>query len=114
MLAVGATTPDVIEVAVCLGTGGGFFAAATTFPTGSTSDGWRTLVVDDFDGDGIPDVAVAASGGLVNPASVLRGLGAGSFDAPALFMSGVLIAAVRLAVWLGHVIMGRGDGRSVL
>ncbi|NNF41610.1 MAG: VCBS repeat-containing protein [Phycisphaerales bacterium] len=90
VLAVGAAAPDVIELAVCLGTGGGNFAVAMTFPTGQTVDGSRSLAVGDFDGDGVPDVATTVSPGGPQPISVLHGIGDGSFGAPTLFDGGAL------------------------
>ena len=59
------------------------FAPAGDFPAGSISIG---MAVGDFNGDGIPDVAVANVGS--NNVSILLGTGTGSFGAATNFAVG--------------------------
>jgi hypothetical protein len=71
------------SVAVLLGVGSGDFQAARNFRlvNGSTS-----VVVGDFNGDGIPDLAVGHDFG--NNVSVLLGDGDGDFQPPQQFGGG--------------------------
>jgi hypothetical protein len=75
-------------VSVLLGNGDGTFHAARTFPTGSNP---QSVVVGDFNGDGVPDLAVADKGiqsYVDSGVSVLLGNGDGSFQAPRIFPAG--------------------------
>src|SRR5262249_11232765 len=54
------------------------FGALTNFPAGGQRSPAQTLVAGDFNGDGIPDLAVHGSGEV----NVLLGLGNGAFGAP--------------------------------
>ena len=65
------------------------FAAPTTYSTGLTS---ISVAVDDFNGDGIPDLAVANHGN--NTVSVLLGKGDGSFLPQIVCPTGILPYAV--------------------
>ncbi len=124
-----ATAGGASSVSVLLGNGAdgmgdGTFAAAVGYPTGSACSG---LVTGDFDEDGITDLAVTATAGVV----VLRGLGAdgagdGTFDTPVTYAcqtypkavvtgdfdaDGVTDLAVANAGSNSvSVLLGRGDG----
>ncbi len=65
-----------LNVSVLIGTGGGNFAAATTFAAGLEP---RSIAVGDFNGDGKQDLAVSNSNS--NNVSVHLGTGTGSFGA---------------------------------
>jgi hypothetical protein len=71
---------NVGDVEVLLGNGDGTFQAARTYAAG---DGASSVVVDDFTGDGILDLAVADAGGVPAGSSegvyVLLGNGDGTF-----------------------------------
>ena len=74
--------PEVGEsVGVLLGRGDGTFQPAQNFAAGSNPS---AVVVADFNGDGIPDLAVANAAYYQGPstASVLLGNGDGTFQAP--------------------------------
>ena len=71
------------QVSVFLGLGGGAFAPAVFYPTG---DSPRSVVIDDINGDGRPDL-VMANGGFSNSSgvSILLGAGDGTFAPPSYF-----------------------------
>ena len=92
--------PDIIvahgsptAVAVFLGNGDGSFQAPITTSTASTIN---DFVVADFNGDGLPDLAVGSASSL----TVLDGAGDGTFSAPVLLASGS--AASLTAADLNH------------
>jgi uncharacterized protein (TIGR03437 family) len=64
-------------VSVLLGNGDGTFQTAITYPTGKSP---AAMVVGDFNGDGIADIATA---NFDNTVSILLGNGNGTFGAPA-------------------------------
>jgi hypothetical protein len=66
-------------IAVCLGNGNGTFQAPVLYLTGSDT-GLAAVVVGDFNGDGIPDVATAGSQGIW----LLTGKGGGTLNAAVL------------------------------
>ncbi len=78
-------------VTVLLGKGDGTFGPPTSYGTGVACDDWgegaRGIVVDDLNGDGIPDVEVygaqSSPDGDVAALVVLPGLGNGSLGVPA-------------------------------
>lgn len=73
-------TDDVAgNVSVLLGNGDGTFQAPIASPTGAGTNPY-SLAVADFNQDGVPDVVTANF--LSNNASVLIGVGDGSFEAP--------------------------------
>jgi hypothetical protein len=73
------------NIAVLNGQGGGKFAAARAFPSGSTGSVPISLALADMNGDEKMDVLVANS--RSNDASVLLGDGRGSFAPPRAFVS---------------------------
>jgi FG-GAP-like repeat len=68
------------DISVLMGNGDGTFQPPETFPAGAAP---TDLVVGDFNGDGLLDVAVADSGGGAEAGvSILMGNGNGTFQAP--------------------------------
>jgi hypothetical protein len=78
------SSPDYADgnVSVLLGQGDGTFRSARNYTAGI---GPSSVVVGDFNGDGIPDLAVADAGG---GASVLLGNGDGTFGAALSYTAG--------------------------
>ena len=72
---------DGNNVSVLLGNGDGTFQAAVNYAAGRTS----SVAVADFNGDGIPDFAVANA---VATCSVLLGNGDGTFQAAVNYAAG--------------------------
>jgi hypothetical protein len=117
--------PDPGSVSVLLGNGDGTFQPARNFLAGSNPWG---VAVGDFNGDGIPDLAVANSAGFggASGVSVLLGNGDGTFQSPRLFRAGSLSTSVTVADFNGDglldlavtndgsnflsVLLGNGDG----
>jgi hypothetical protein len=81
------TSPDYSDgsVSVLLGNGDGTFQAAVDYPAGNAPVG---VAVGDFNGDGVPDLAVANGNGS-RTVSILLGLGNGTFAAPIPYAVGV-------------------------
>lgn len=79
------TTTDTVSV--MLNNGNGTFATARNYLAGVNP---RCVAVGDFDGDGLPDLAVANYGvsTATSGAAVLLNNGAGSFAAPVLYPAG--------------------------
>src|SRR5438132_1144423 len=76
----------MVGVSVLVGNGDGTFRAAPCYPPGGSS-----VAVADFNGDGIPDLAVANIGGQVDPLgslSILLGNGDGTFQARKSYAAG--------------------------
>jgi hypothetical protein len=108
-------------VSVLLGNGDGTFQAARNFPTGR---GPHSVVVGDFTGDGVPDLAVANFAS--NDVSILLGNGDGTFQAPRNFPAGARPYSVAVGDFNGDghpdlavanyggnkvsVLLGNGDG----
>jgi hypothetical protein len=65
-------------LAILLGQGDGTFSGPTVYPAGSSDAG---VVVGDFNGDGIPDVAVTVDGAYDADVRVFLGNGDGTFHA---------------------------------
>ncbi len=109
------------SVSVLLGNGDGSFRPARSFAVGSFP---RSVAVGDFNGDGIPDLAVANSGS--NNVSVLLGNGDGSFQPARSFAVGSVPWSVAAADLAGDgvldlvvanfnandvsILLGTGDG----
>jgi FG-GAP-like repeat/FG-GAP repeat len=68
------------DVSVLLGKGDGTFQAAVNYAVGPGASGPSGVAVRDFNGDGIPDLAVAFGGGV----RVLLGKGDGTFQTTAI------------------------------
>ena len=69
------------DVAILLGNGDGSFQAAVSYPVAKNP---QFVTIGDFNGDGIPDLAIA-KGAVLQRLSVLLGNGDGSFQAPWTF-----------------------------
>jgi hypothetical protein len=114
------------SVSVLLGNGDGTFRAALNFPTGAIS-GPASTEVGDFNGDGVPDLAVANF--LAGQVAVALGNGDGTFrpvvtyatdrgpaDVAAADFNGDGIQDLALPNWDGNtgqivsVLLGKGDG----
>jgi hypothetical protein len=114
-------------VSLLLDNGDGTFQAPRTFSAGITPD---SLVVGDFNGDGIPDLAVANAGmrehqNRDGSVSVLLGNGGGTFQPAVTYAAGVAPVALAMADFNGdgipdlvfanyyggaRVLLGNGDG----
>jgi hypothetical protein len=109
-------------VSVLLGNGDGTFQAARNFPVG---DKPTSVVVGDFNGDGIPDLAVANYALSGTPSvSVLLGNGNGTFQTARNFAAGSYPYSVAMGDFNGdgipdlavagvggvRVLLGNGDG----
>ncbi len=79
---------------VLLGKGDGTFQARVDYPL---AFGARGLVVRDFNGDNVPDVAAPASLGVGRSLALLRGVGDGTFAAPVVFEAGTPAASIAAA-----------------
>jgi hypothetical protein len=95
-------------VGILLGQGDGGFSAQVTFPlggTGATAAGPQpaTMAVGDFNGDGQPDLVVAADNS--NYVWVLLGTGTGSFSSAATFTVGNIPDGLAVADF-------NGDGKA--
>lgn len=89
-VALAGTTSN--KVAILLGTGGGAFGAATTYPVGTEP---VSIALADFNRDGKTDIVVANQ--LSNTVSVLLGNGNGTFAAAASHAVNTAPAAVTVA-----------------
>jgi hypothetical protein len=116
--------PTDETVRVLLGNGDGTFLPAQAFPAGSSP---QSVAVGDFNGDGIPDLAVA-NYTYPNPGtvSVLLGQGDGTFQSPQSYYAGGLPFSVAVGDFNGDgkqdlavanygsnnvsVLLGKGDG----
>src|SRR5579871_4119898 len=117
---VSITDVTVAGVTVVLGNGDGTFRPAVTYRTGQTST--SSAAVTDFNGDGIPDLAVAGITGFVSsPAeslTILLGNGDGTFRAPVNYPGAQMNAAASTqfgplaAGTVGSMVAGdfNGDG----
>jgi serine/threonine protein kinase/predicted Zn-dependent protease len=113
-------------VSILLGKGNGTFEAAVNYPTGPCPGG---VAVGDFNGDGIPDLAVANHNAFFTSStvSILLGNGDGTFQAAANYPAGqtpdcvvvadfngdgILDLAVTSHLFNGgvSVLLGNGDG----
>src|SRR5229473_3580212 len=81
-LAAGISDSGFGSVSVLLGLGDGTFSAQGHFAVGG---GPSSVVVGDFNGDGILDVVVGTGGGV----SVMLGVGDGTFAAPSYYWLGM-------------------------
>lgn len=81
---MGGVSPDYEgTIAILLGNGDGTFQAATNFPVGQHLG---DLAIGDFNGDGVPDLAVANF--LSLSVSVLLGVGNGTFHTAVSYAAG--------------------------
>ncbi len=71
------------NLSILLGNGDGTFQAATNYPTGTNPE---ALTLGDFNGDGIPDLAVANSGS--NTVTILTGSVNGTFTVAGSYSAG--------------------------
>src|SRR5216117_760539 len=115
-------------VSVLLGNGDGTFQAPAFFAVGG---GAASVVVDDFNGDGVPDLALASPGYTTHHesyslVSVLLGNGDGTFHAARTFYAGGIPSSVAAGDFNGDgkvdlavatsgsnalsVLLGNGDG----
>ena len=115
-------------VSVLLGNGDGTFQAPAFFAVGG---GAASVVVDDFNGDGVPDLALASPGYTTHHesyslVSVLLGNGDGTFQAARTFYAGGIPSSVAAGDFNGDgkvdlavatsgsnalsVLLGNGDG----
>src|SRR5216684_5547948 len=125
------TSPSYVDgtVSVLLGNGDGRFQEARSFAAGSLPS---SVTVGDFNGDGVPDLAVANRGSppryMDSGVSVLLGNGDGSFQTARRFATGSMPSSIAvgdfngdglpdLAVANDHpsmgtvaVLLGNGDG----
>ncbi len=99
---LGRYTGDPGTVSVLLGNGDGTFQAARNFATGR---GPWSITVGDFNGDGLPDLAVADW--YATNVAVLLGNGDGSFQAAQYFGAGINPASVAVSDF-------NGDGKADL
>ena len=72
------------SVSVLIGIGDGTFEAQVEYPVG---DRPYSVAIGDFDGDGVPDLAVA-NWGNSDAVSVLIGIGDGTFEAQVMYPVG--------------------------
>src|SRR5262249_39605111 len=79
------------DVSILLGNGNGTFQPAVNYPAGSTA---ISVAINDFDGDGKPDLAVSDNGS--NNMSILLGNGNGTFQAPVNYAAGTGPRTVRV------------------
>ena len=108
---VAALGQDGSTVTVLLGKGDGTFKSGTSVPTGVTDPGADPLAVGDFNGDGVPDLAilnyVTTSGGTAGSVSVLLANGDGTFK-PA-------VSTPTTAIFGWHAVGDfNGDGKADL
>jgi hypothetical protein len=94
------------SVNVLLGNGDGTFQPVQTFAAGLATP--LAITVGDFNGDGIPDIVTATgdSPGYENRASVLLGVGDGTFQTPRTFAAGFQPVAMAVGDFTGA---GRPD-----
>jgi hypothetical protein len=115
------------SVSVLLGNGDGTFQAPVSYATGDHSqagDNSSSVVIGDFTGDGIPDLAVA-NDSSTGPVSVLLGNGDGTFQPARNFLGGSGSQALAAGDFTGDgtldlavanlsgnvsVLLGNGDG----
>jgi hypothetical protein len=116
------------NVSVLLGRGDGSFRAAVNY---ATENGANAVAVGDFNGDGIPDLAVANFGDQSNNGqgggvSILFGRGDGTFEAAINYTAGTVPGAITAADVNGDgildlavtnlisndvsILLGKGDG----
>jgi hypothetical protein len=74
------------DVGILLGNGDGTFQSQTTYSTGSNSNP-SAVAIGDFNGDGIPDLAVANQTDPGN-VGILLGTGTGTFQAQVTYLTG--------------------------
>jgi hypothetical protein len=94
------------NVEVFLGKGNGTFGSGVTYTVGTGSKAPDAVAVGDFNGDGIPDLAVANFGD--GTFSILLGNGSGGFGAPAVVSIGNPAASAPAAIVVGDF---NGDGK---
>ena len=84
-LAVATSDANSSSIAILLGNGDGTFQAPLSTPTGP---GATFIVATDFNGDGMPDLAVAHCCGPLANLTILAGKGDGTFQPEAPFAGG--------------------------
>jgi hypothetical protein len=96
-------SPGQVSVLLGNGSGGvgnGTFQTAVAYPTGTNPTG---VVIGDFNGDGIPDLALTSSSSGANPGNLVslllgvpnsQGTASGTFGAAALFSVGYLSSSL--------------------
>jgi hypothetical protein len=87
-------------VSVLMGNGNGTFAAPQTYPSGGSDlSTLQAVGVGDFNGDGIPDLAVISveSGALQSTLGILLGNGDGTFKSPTTYTINNYASAIAVA-----------------
>ncbi len=91
---IGSSTPSPGSLSVLRGDGHGGFLGTVTIP--AISNPYETAV-DDLNGDGKPDIAVAGEKGV----AILFANGSGGFSPPSLYQAGAVPRSIAIGDWNG-------------